>query len=135
MVIAGAIAEGAVIYVRGSVRHSRILKLQKMFVLAVIQYCERRTREEAVRSAWFLDEFRYLVSAPRAGSTCVHRDKRAHLVLAHQTVNDLRNVPGDLDSEQVVSSVTENCSLKFSYRVNDPDMALWLARHEREYPD
>ena len=50
------------------------------------------------------------------------------LVIAHQTVNDLRNVPGDLDPEQVVSSVTENCGLKFSYRVNDPDTALWLAR-------
>ena len=36
--------------------------------------------------------------------------------------------PGDLDPEQVVSSVTENCGLKFSYRVNDPDTALWLAR-------
>ena len=50
------------------------------------------------------------------------------MVIAHQTVNDLRNVPGDLDPEQVVSSVTENCGLKFSYRVNDPDTALWLAR-------
>lgn len=126
--IAGAIAEGAVIYVRGSVRHARILKLQKMFVLSVIQHCERRAREEARQVCLFLDEFRYLVSAPVLEALASIRDKRAHLVLAHQTVNDLRNVPGDLDPEQVVSSVTENCGLKFSYRVNDPDTALWLAR-------
>ena len=126
--IAAAIAEGAVIYVHGSVRHSRILKLQKMFVLSVIQHCERRTREKARQVCLFLDEFRYVVSAPVLEALASIRDKRAHLVLAHQTVNDLRNVPGDLDPEQVVSSVTENCGLKFSYRVNDPDTARWLAR-------
>ena len=126
--IAEAISEGAVIYVRGSVRHSRILKLQKMFVLSVIQYCERRAREEARQVCLFLDEFRYLVSAPVLEALASIRDKRAHLILAHQTVNDLRNVSDDLDPEQVVSSVTENCGLKFSYRVNDPDTALWLAR-------
>lgn len=126
--IAQAIAEGAVIYVRGSLRHSRILKLQKMFVLSVIQHCERRDRETARQVCLFLDEFRYLVSAPVLEALASIRDKRAHLVLAHQTVNDLRNVSGDIDPEQVVASVTENCGLKFSYRVNDPDTALWLAR-------
>ncbi len=126
--VAGAIAEGAVIYVRGSMRHARILKLQKMFVLSVVQHCERRARDEARPVCLFLDEFRYLVSAPVLEALASIRDKRAHLVLAHQTVNDLRNVPGDLDPEQVVASVTENCGLKFSYRVNDPDTALWLAR-------
>ena len=126
--IAQAIAEGAVVYVRGSPRHSRILKLQKMFVLSVIQHCERRDREEARQVCLFLDEFRYLASAPVLEALASIRDKRAHLVLAHQTVNDLRNVSGDLDPEQVVSSVTENCGLKFSYQVNDPDTALWLAR-------
>ena len=126
--IAQAIAEGAVVYVCGSPRHSRILKLQKMFVLSVIQHCERREREGARQVCLFLDEIRYLVSAPVLEALASIRDKRAHLVLAHQTVNDLRNVPGDLDPEQVVSSVTENCGLKFSYQVNDPDTALWLAR-------
>ena len=126
--IARAIAEGAVVYVRGSPRHSRILKLQKMFVLSVIQHCERRTREEARQVCLFLDEFRYLVSAPVLEALASIRDKRAHLILAHQTVNDLRNVSDDLNPEQVVSSVTENCGLKFSYQVNDPDTALWLAR-------
>ena len=126
--IAQAIAEGAVIHVRGSLRHSRILKLQKMFVLSVIQHCERRDREGARQVCLFLDEFRYLVSAPVLEALASIRDKRAHLVLAHQTVNDLRNVSGDLDPAQVVASVTENCGLKFAYRVNDPDTALWLAR-------
>lgn len=126
--LARAIAEGAVLYVRGSLRHSRILKIQKMFVLSVIQHCERRDREAARQVCLFLDEFRYLVSAPVLEALASLRDKRAHLMLAHQTVNDLRNVSADMDPEQVVASVTENCGLKFAYRVNDPDTALWLAR-------
>ncbi len=126
--VARAIEEGAVIYVLGSPRHSRILKLQKMFVLSVIQSCERRARERSRQVCMFLDELRYLISAPLLEALASIRDKRAHLVLAHQTVNDLRNVPDDLDPEQVISSVTENCGLKFAYRVNDPDTALWLAR-------
>ncbi len=123
-----AVAEGAVIYVRGALRHARILKLQKMFVLSVIQHCERRPREDARHVCLFLDELRYLISAPVLEALASIRDKRAHLVMTHQTLNDLRNVPADIDPAQVVSSVTENCLLKFTYRVNDPDTALWLAR-------
>lgn len=126
--IGQAIAEGAVLYARGSLRHSRILRIQKMLVLSVIQHCERRERETARQVCLFLDEFRYLVSAPVLEALASIRDKRAHLMLAHQTVNDLRNVSADMDPAQVVASVTENCGLKFAYRVNDPDTALWLAR-------
>ncbi len=126
--LAQALTDGAVVYVRGSLRHARLLKLQRMFVLSVLQHCERRDRHTARQACLFLDEFRYLVSAPVLEALASIRDKRAHLVLAHQTLNDLRNVPADLDPEQVVASVAENCALKFAYRVNDPDTALWLAR-------
>ncbi len=87
-----------------------------------------RSHVAALQVCLLLDEFRYLVSAPVLEALASIRDKRAHLVLAHQTLNDLRNVPADLDPEQVVASVAENCALKFAYRVNDPDTALWLAR-------
>ena len=126
--LAQALADGAVVYVRGSLRHARLLKLQRMFVLSVLQHCERRERRTARQVCLFLDEFRYLVSAPVLEALASIRDKRAHLVLAHQTLHDLRNVPADLDPEQVAASVAENCALKFAYRVNDPDTALWLAR-------
>ena len=126
--LAAAINAGAVIYVHGSLRHARILKLQKMFVLSIIQHCERRSREQARQVCLFLDEFRYLVSTPVLEALASIRDKRAHLVLAHQTISDLRNVSADMDPSQVVASVTENCGLKFTYRVSDPDTALWLAR-------
>jgi len=126
--LAQAIEAGAIIYVRGATRHPRIVKLQKMFVLSAIQYCERRDRGTARHVCLFLDEFRYLISPPVLEALASIRDKHAHLVLTHQTINDLRNTTADINPEQVISSVTENCGLKFTYRVNDPDTALWLAR-------
>ena len=123
-----AIEDGAVVYVRGSLRHPRIMKLQRMLVLSMLQHCEHRPRDRARHVCLFLDEFRYLISASALEALASIRDKCAHVVLAHQTLGDLRQVTGDLDPAMVASSVTENCAIKFTYRVSDPDTALWLAR-------
>jgi type IV secretory pathway TraG/TraD family ATPase VirD4 len=123
-----AIKQGAVIYVRGSMRNTRILKLQKMFVLAVMQSCEKRQRESARHVCLFLDEFKYLISKPALEALGAIRDKRAHVVLAHQSLGDLKDCPSDINPDSVVASINENCSLKLTYKVNDPDTADWLAR-------
>lgn len=123
-----AIKQGAVIYVRGSMRNTRILKLQKMFVLAVIQSCENRRRESARHVCLFLDEFKYLISKPALEALGAIRDKRAHVVLAHQSLGDLQDCPSDINPDSVVASINENCSIKLTYKVNDPDTADWLAR-------
>ena len=123
-----AIKEGAVIYVRGSMRNPRILKLQKMFVLSVMQACENRERESARHVCFFLDEFKYLISKPALEALGAIRDKRAHVMLAHQSLGDLRDCPQDIDPDSVVSSINENCAIKLTYKVNDPDTADWLAR-------
>ena len=126
--LAQALEAGAVVYVRGALRHPRTCRLQRMFVLSAIQHCERRGPGRGRHACLFLDEFRYLVSAPVLEALASLRDRRAHLVLAHQTLHDLRRVTAELDPAQVVASVAENCGLKFAYRVHDPDTALWLAR-------
>ena len=125
--LAQAIEEGAVIYVRGSMRNPRALKLQKMFVLSVMQHCENRDRESARHVCIFLDEFKYLISKPALEALGAIRDKRAHVLLAHQSLGDLRDCPKDIDPESIVSSVNENCRLKLAYKINDPDTANWLA--------
>jgi len=126
--IAQAIEEGSVIYVRGSMRNARILKLQKMFVLSVMQACENRDRETARHVCMFLDEFKYLISKPALEALGAIRDKRAHVMLAHQSLGDLRDCPKDIDPESVVASINENCAIKLAYKVRDPDTADWLAR-------
>ena len=126
--IKSAIEQGAVIYVRGSMRNPRVLKLQKMFVLSVMQYCENRDRDKARHVCLFLDEFKYIISKPALEALGAIRDKRAHVILAHQSLGDLRDCPNDIDSQSVISSINENCLLKLAYKVNDPDTADWLAR-------
>jgi len=123
-----AIQRGDIVYVRGSMRNSRILKLQKMYVLAVMQSCESRDRENARHVCLFLDEFKYLISKPALEALGAIRDKRAHVILAHQSLGDLRDCPKDIDPDSVVSSINENCALKLTYKVNDPNTADWLAR-------
>lgn len=123
-----AIERGDIIYVRGSMRYEPVKRLQKMYVLAVIQSCESRDREHARHVCLFLDEFKYLISKPALEALGAIRDKRAHVILAHQSLDDLRDCPKDIDPNSVVSSVNENCALKLTYQINDPDTADWLAR-------
>ena len=126
--LARIIEQGGVIYVRGSMRNPSILKLQRIFVLSMIQIIEKRERDNARHVCLFLDEFKYLISRQALEALGAIRDKRAHVILAHQSLGDLRDCPADLDPETVVSSVNENCAIKISYAVKDPDTADWLAR-------
>lgn len=126
--LAKMIREGAVIYVRGSMRDPAILKLQRILLLSVIQFIEQRDREKARHVCLFLDEFKYLISRPALEALGAIRDKRAHVLIAHQSLGDLRDCPADLDSESVVASVNENCAIKIAYAIKDPDTADWLAR-------
>jgi hypothetical protein len=126
--IAKLIQQGAVIYVRGTMRNPRILKLQRIFVLSVMQHVEVRNRETARHACLFMDEFKYLISRPALEALGAIRDKRAHVMIAHQSLGDLRDCPADLDADSVVSSINENCAIKLAYAVKDPDTALWLAR-------
>jgi hypothetical protein len=130
--IAAVINHGGVVYVRGSMRNARILKLQRIFVLSVIQHCEARDRDSARQVCMFWDEFKYLISQPALEAIGAIRDKRAHVILAHQSLGDLRACPKDMDPDSVVSSVTENCALKATYVVQDPDTALRYARMSGE---
>jgi len=119
---------GAVIYVRGSMRNPKILKLQRMFLLSVMQFIESRDRESARHICIFLDEFKYLIGKQSLEALSAIRDKKAHVLIAHQSLGDLKDCASDLNPESVVSSINENCSIKISYAVKDPDTADWLAR-------
>lgn len=122
------VSTGSVVYVRGSMRNPRIQKLQKMFVLSVIQHCESRSRDNARQVCLFLDEFKYLITRPALEALGAIRDKRAHVMLAHQSLGDLRDCPDDINPQSVISSINENCAIKVTYKINDPDTADWLAR-------
>ena len=119
---------GAVIYVRGSTRNPRILKLQKIFLLSCMQAITSRDRATARHVVLFLDEFKYVLSRPAIEALGAIRDKRAHVIVAHQTLGDLQDCGRDLSAQAVIGAVVENCAIKLAYQARDPETALWLSK-------
>lgn len=128
--LADVIRDGGCVYIVGSMRESSIITAQRMLLIRLIQLAEQRDRvAEAPRPICiFLDEFKYHVSRPAMESLGAARDKGVHVILAHQSLDDLRDCPSDLDADSVIGAVVENCGLRLAYRVQNPETAEWLAK-------
>lgn len=122
-------AKGGCVYVIGSMRNSRIISAQRMLLVRLIQLAETRDRinQTPRPMAIFLDELKYHISRPALEGLGAARDKGVHIIMAHQSLADLRDCPADLDPDAVTGSVVENASFKLVYRVKDPNTAEWLA--------
>ena len=121
--------QGGLIYIIGSVRREPVLRLQKMLLLRVMQRLETRDRQaDNTHATLFLDELKYLLCKPTLQALGTIRDKSANILLAHQSINDLRDVSADLDPEAVKSAILENTALKIVYRAQDPETAEWIAK-------
>ena len=121
--------QGGLIYIIGSVRREPVLRLQKMLLLRILQRLEQRNRSLTHNHVTiFLDELKYLLCKPSLQALGTIRDKFANIILAHQSINDLRDVSDDLDPEAVKSAVLENTALKLIYRSQDPETAEWIAK-------
>lgn len=128
--LAKIVAEGGAVYVVGSMRNAKVIRIQRMLLVKIIQLCERRDRTQSKPRpvCAVLDEAKYHISKPFLESLGAARDKGLHVVLAHQSQADLLDCPADLNGQAVLGAVMENCSLKLVYRVEDPKTAEWLAR-------
>ncbi|WP_174871200.1 type IV secretory system conjugative DNA transfer family protein [Pectobacterium polaris] len=122
--------EGGCCYVIGSMRNGKIITAQRMLLVRLYQLAERRDRvKETPRPiAIFLDELKYHLSKPALEGLGAARDKGVHIIMAHQSVADLKDCPADLKGDAVVGAVVENAKFKLVYRVMDPDTAEWVAR-------
>jgi hypothetical protein len=122
--------QGGCCYVIGSMRNSKIITAQRMLLVRLYQLAERRDRvKETPRPiAIFLDELKYHLSKPALEGLGAARDKGVHIIMAHQSVADLKDCPADLKGDAVVGAVVENAKFKLVYRVMDPDTAEWVAR-------
>ncbi|MGP5895221.1 type IV secretory system conjugative DNA transfer family protein [Pseudomonas aeruginosa] len=122
------VASGGCVYVIGSMRNERVRMAQRMLLVRLLQIVETRDRINSKPRpvCCFLDELKYHLSRPALEGLGAARDKGLHLVLAHQSLADLRDCPADLDGEAVVGAVVENCALRIAYRVRDPETAEWL---------
>jgi MFS family permease len=129
--LAELLESGGAVYVVGSMRNAKVLRMQRMLLVRLIQLAERRDRTAAERPRAVLavlDELKTQISRPAMESLQAARDKGVSILMAHQAVADLRDCPADMDPNSVVGGVMENCALKLCYRVQDPDTAEWLAK-------
>jgi MFS family permease len=128
--LAEVLEKGGAVYVVGSMRNAKVLRLQRMVLIRLIQLAERRDRtttEKPRAVLAVLDELKTQISRPAMEALQAARDKGVSVVMAHQAIADLRDCPADMDPDAVVGGVMENGKLKLAYRVQDPDTAEWLA--------
>ncbi len=117
--------DGGCCYVIGSLRNSKIIIAQKMILIRLLQLAEMRDRINGKPRpiAIFLDELKYHISKAAMEGLGAARDKGVHMLLAHQSVADLRDCPADLNAGAVV----ENTKFKLVYKLQDPETAKWVA--------
>lgn len=125
--LAELIEEGGAIHIVGAMRDDSILMLQKMLFVRVVQIVENRERNNARHVTAFLDEFKYLLSAPAINALGTVRDKSMNILLAHQSLGDLEQCGSDLNSRAVATNVIDNCQLRWIYRTKIKDTAQWAA--------
>ena len=128
------IGRPAVVYIAGSTRHDNTVRLQKLVLLRLLQLIDRYGAADGSNfTALFMDEFKYLVSPGALRALGTVGDRNCHLVVAHQSLGDLRDVAG-LDPGAVHGAVVVNTGLKLFYKTNDPETALWGARLSGQIP-
>ena len=128
--LAKIIDEGGCVYIVGSMRNDIIKTAQRILLVRLIQLAERRDRMsggELRKICIVLDEVKYHLSRPALEGLGAARDKGVHLVLAHQSLGDLKDCSKDLNPDAVVDAIVENCRVKICYQVQSPDTGKWLA--------
>jgi hypothetical protein len=128
--LAQVIEDGGCVYIVGSMRNDIVKTAQRILLVRLIQLAERRDRMAGVelrKICIVLDEVKYHLSRPALEGLGAARDKGVHLVLAHQSLGDLKDCTKDLNPDAVVDAVVENCRIKICYKVQNPVTAEWLA--------
>lgn len=122
--------EGGMVYIVGDSENEKIIMAQKMLLIRIVQIAKKRDRVEGKpRSVCvILDEFANMITKPSVQVIRQGRDKSIHVILAHQAMQDLRDVPGYLNAESVEGAVFASTPLKIVYKVEDEETKLKLAK-------
>ena len=116
---------GGVLYVAGDMGNTRVIRMQRMLLVRLMMLAKRGTAERLITV--FADEFKVHISRPFMTSLGAAAGWGMHCILAFQSLQDLADVPADLDKDSVRGAVMENCAIQLSYRIKDPETAEWLA--------
>lgn len=98
--------------------------------MRIIQLASRRDRLAGpLRQVNIIaDELRFQISGPVLTALSTARDKGVRLLLACQSVSDLRASENSMDKEALAGIVVENTPIKLVYRVEDPVTAELMAK-------
>lgn len=120
--------EGGCLYVVGDMLNPRIVRMQRMLLLRLMQLAKNRdhTKEQRVIRV-FADEFRTHISRPAIVSLATTASSRLLLILAMQSFEDVKDCPADLNPDMVAGAVLENCGVQISYQIKDGETAERLA--------
>ncbi len=127
--IASPLKHGGCLYVIGSMDDEAVIILQKMFLIRVIQQISKRKRSEEGRRhvSIFVDEVKYFMSKMLADTMGSVRDKGANILLAHQSLADLKS--GEVPDPAVI---IDNTHLRWLYRSTTEQNARWIAAQSGE---
>ena len=127
--IAAGEQTGGCLYVVGDMINPRIIRMQRMVLLRLLFLAKNRKDLDgkARTISVFADEFKVHISRPFMTSLGASAGWGLHVILAFQSLQDLADVPADLDRDMVRGAVMENCAVQLSYAIKDPDTALWLS--------
>jgi len=120
------VAQPGVTYVVGSLTDVRVVQAQKMLLFRFMQLIADRDRSTQHYVALMLDELKYLLSPQVLTMLSTVRDRKCHIMLAHQSLADFEDCI-TLDPKAVRGAVVENTGLKLIYRVNSPETARWAS--------
>jgi hypothetical protein len=119
--------QNAILYIIGNTLDEASVRVQKMLLLRILQLIDERDRTQELRPvAIMLDELKYILSTGVIHALATVRDKSCHVMLAHQTNEDLRSC-GGLDPDLVTGVIKKNTTLKLIYKCVDKDDAEWAA--------
>lgn len=123
------IENGEVLYIAGDWQDPKYVKVQRMVLARIVQIVSERDNnlEEPKQVCAILDELSFQISKIFGDSLKIIRDKGLHFILAHQSINDLTNVPENMDEKAFAGSVLANCPLKFTYRAADHETAQYFS--------
>jgi len=121
---------GGCCYIIGNMRNGKVISAQRMILVRLLQIAETRDRIKSKPRpiAIFLDELKYHLSRPAMEGLGAARDKGVHIIMAHQSLADLKDCPADLNGDSVVGAVVENTKFKLVYKLQDPETAEWVAK-------
>lgn len=126
--VAALSRSGGCLYVSGDMGNTRVIRMQRMLLVRLMMLAKATQHDSERRLITvFADEFKVHVSRPFMTSLGAAAGWGLHCILAFQSLQDLADVPGDLDKDSVKGAVMENCAIQLSYRIKDPVTAEWLA--------